>query len=84
MKLQALVMGAYLLVAALAAGRSEGPLPPGQAPLTMLTDPSARCMDGTLSGYYFAPHSEAEGENKWVLHLQGMHTLEQVQSNVLW
>jgi len=39
-------------------------------PLTMLTDPQARCMDGTLSGYYVHKSRNASQTN-WVLSLQG-------------
>jgi hypothetical protein len=39
------------------------------APLTLLTDPKARCMDGTLSGFYYQP--SLVNNTKWVLYLQG-------------
>jgi len=40
-------------------------------PLTNLTDPKARCMDGTLSGYYYEKASTSRGTNKWVIYLEG-------------
>lgn len=40
-------------------------------PLTMLTDPKARCMDGTLSGFYHQPASAPENSTKWVFVLDG-------------
>jgi len=36
--------------------------------LTLLKDPLARCMDGTMGGYYFR---KGAASNKWVLNLQG-------------
>jgi len=41
------------------------------APLTKLTNPAARCMDGTLSGFYHQRATEAASKAKWVIHLQG-------------
>ena len=41
------------------------------APLTHLTDPLARCMDGTLGGFYHQPASNASAAAKWIIHLQG-------------
>jgi hypothetical protein len=38
---------------------------------TNLTDPSARCMDGTLSAYYYQPATTARGTTHWVIYLQG-------------
>ena len=40
-------------------------------PLTMLTDSKARCMDGTLSGYYHQPASNASASKRWVFRLEG-------------
>ena len=54
---------ALLATAALAAA--------GSAPLTMLEAPMARCLDGTLSGFYHQPASDQTVSNKWVIHLQG-------------
>ena len=45
--------------------------PPGQetwAKLTMLDDPLARCMDGSLGGFYLAANKSS---NSWVIELQG-------------
>jgi hypothetical protein len=40
-------------------------------PLTKLTDPSAKCMDGTLGGFYHQ-HAKVEANKaKWVIHMQG-------------
>lgn len=39
--------------------------------LIRLTDDAARCLDGTLSGYYYQEHPAEEGIDKWVIHLQG-------------
>lgn len=43
----------------------------GSAPLTKLTDQRAKCMDGTLSGYYYQQSSTSRGSTKWVLFLEG-------------
>jgi hypothetical protein len=40
-------------------------------PLTNLTDSKARCLDGTLSGYYYEKASTSRGTNKWVIYLEG-------------
>jgi hypothetical protein len=40
-------------------------------PLTMLTDPKAKCMDGTQAGFYAQPASNATKRNKWVIFLRG-------------
>ncbi len=40
-------------------------------PLTMLTDPLARCLDGTLSGYYHQPAASAADATRWVIFLEG-------------
>ena len=39
-------------------------------PLTLLSDPKAKCMDGTQSGYYYRPSPQST-QTKWVLTLQG-------------
>lgn len=41
------------------------------APLTMLTDTRAKCLDGTLSGYYFEGASAPENSTKYVIFLEG-------------
>ena len=41
------------------------------APLTLLTDPKARCLDGTLSGYYIEPATAPENSTKFVIYLEG-------------
>jgi hypothetical protein len=41
------------------------------APLTRLTDPAARCMDGTLGGFYHQHATEGASAGKWVIHMQG-------------
>eukprot|EP01062_Namystynia_karyoxenos_P065375 TRINITY_DN5893_c0_g1_i1.p1 TRINITY_DN5893_c0_g1~~TRINITY_DN5893_c0_g1_i1.p1 ORF type:complete len:410 (+),score=114.86 TRINITY_DN5893_c0_g1_i1:75-1232(+) len=58
---------AAALAAAAAGVAADAPL----APLVMLTDPKARCMDGTQAGYYFSPASSAADKGNWVFHLQG-------------
>jgi hypothetical protein len=40
-------------------------------PLTLLTDPTARCMDGTQSGYYMQPATTSAGKRNFNIHLQG-------------
>src|SRR5206468_3856824 len=40
-------------------------------PLTLLTDPTARCMDGTLSGYYLEKASAPQNATKYVIFLEG-------------
>jgi O-palmitoleoyl-L-serine hydrolase len=40
-------------------------------PRTNLTDPSARCMDGTLGAYYHRPAEQPESRDKWILFLEG-------------
>ena len=39
--------------------------------LTKLTNSQARCLDGTLSGYYLEKAQMFEESSKWVLYLQG-------------
>lgn len=58
------------LVAAAAAAASFAA---ASAPLTMLTDSRATCLDGTLGGFYFEPASDPGEANitKWVIFLQG-------------
>jgi hypothetical protein len=41
------------------------------APLYMLSDPKAKCMDGTQAGYYAQTASKSEDKNKWVIYLNG-------------
>jgi hypothetical protein len=43
------------------------------APLRLLTDSRATCLDGTLSGFYYEPYSDPGEANatKWVIFLQG-------------
>ncbi len=41
------------------------------APLTMLTDSKAKCMDGTQAGYYSQMASNSDDKNKWVIYLEG-------------
>lgn len=41
------------------------------APLTMLTDPRATCLDGTLSGFYIEPAASPANATKFVIFLQG-------------
>ena len=41
------------------------------ATLTKLTDPAARCMDGTLGGFYHQRASVEASKAKWVIHMQG-------------
>lgn len=43
----------------------------GSAPLTMLTDPLARCMDGSLGGYYHQSATNQASATKWILDLEG-------------
>lgn len=40
-------------------------------PLTMLTDASARCLDGTLSGYYHQAPAGGAAKDKWIFFLEG-------------
>lgn len=40
-------------------------------PLTLLTDPKAKCMDGSQGGYYWQPASAAANSSKWVFVLDG-------------
>ena len=40
-------------------------------PLTRLTDASARCMDGTLAGFYHQRATDAASAARWVIHMQG-------------
>jgi hypothetical protein len=45
--------------------------------LTMLTDPMARCLDGSQAGYYYqssvvgGPYDDKHHHHKWVIHLNG-------------
>lgn len=41
------------------------------APLTHLSDPLARCMDGSLGGYYYQKSSHTASETNWILDLEG-------------
>jgi hypothetical protein len=59
---------ALALLVALGAGSAQSQQP---VPLTMLTDTAARCMDGTLSGYYFQAATNASVSTTWVLYLEG-------------
>lgn len=38
-------------------------------PLTMLTDSRARCLDGSMAGYYYQPAPVAEDSKKYVFSL---------------
>ena len=40
-------------------------------PLTMLTDKTAKCLDGTQAGYYYQAANKAEDKKKWVIYLNG-------------
>lgn len=40
-------------------------------PLTMLTHPTAKCMDGTQAGYYYQPSTNTNDARKWVIYLNG-------------
>jgi hypothetical protein len=40
-------------------------------PLTLLKNPQARCLDGTLSGYYHQAASASSSSTKFVLFLEG-------------
>ena len=40
-------------------------------PLTKLTNDQARCLDGTLSGYYFERATNSADSRKWVIYLNG-------------
>lgn len=57
-----------LSIAALAA---IGGAQSASVPLTLLTDTSARCLDGTLSGYYVQPASTPAASRKWIIFLEG-------------
>jgi hypothetical protein len=49
-------------------------LNPSQAAInyTGLDDTYARCLDGTLSGYYYEPSKDhSDNSNRWVFYLQG-------------
>ncbi len=61
-----LAIACFGATAAAAAGLEQTP-----APLTMLTDPTARCLDGTLSGYYHQPATSAADSTRWVIFLEG-------------
>lgn len=41
------------------------------APLTMLTDAKAKCMDGTQAGFYAQSAANSSDANKWVIYLNG-------------
>jgi O-palmitoleoyl-L-serine hydrolase len=41
------------------------------ANLTLLTDSGARCMDGTLGGFYYLPAASQKASRKWVINLEG-------------
>ena len=44
----------------------------GKVPLTLLSDPAAKCMDGTQAGYYYEPSKGGDwAQTGWVIHLQG-------------
>jgi O-palmitoleoyl-L-serine hydrolase len=62
------------LCAALLAAAAAVVAPPGAAaaavPKTPLTDPAARCLDGTLSAYYLQPGAGANA-SKFVIYLEG-------------
>jgi hypothetical protein len=58
---------AHIAVAALSVGSALSSV----VPLTLLTDPRATCMDGSLSGYYYEPSTAASDATKWVIDLQG-------------
>mmetsp|Transcript_2368 Transcript_2368/g.1699 ORF Transcript_2368/g.1699 Transcript_2368/m.1699 type:complete len:399 (+) Transcript_2368:54-1250(+) len=42
-----------------------------KVPLTMLSDPKAKCLDGTQAGYYAQSASNPVNKNKWVIYLNG-------------
>ena len=70
-KMVSLLASALVVVALGHLQHPPPPTPPSAVkPLKMLTDPAARCMDGTLSGYYISP-SRNVSQTKWVLMLQG-------------
>lgn len=54
----------WLLVVVLASGAAAVPLQP-------LSDPRARCMDGTQSGFYYRPAAAPAQQQRWILHLEG-------------
>ncbi len=60
-------MKAFAVIAAAGVAAAAG----AAVPLTKLTDPKARCMDGTLSGYYLQKASAPENATKWVFVLDG-------------
>jgi hypothetical protein len=41
------------------------------APLVMLTDPTAKCLDGTAAGFYVQQAKNSSNINQWVLYLEG-------------
>ncbi len=41
------------------------------APLYMLSDPKAKCLDGTQAGFYAETASNSADQRKWVLYLNG-------------
>jgi len=42
-----------------------------KVPLSMLSDPKAKCLDGTQAGYYVQPTNSTTYKNKWVIYLNG-------------
>ncbi len=40
-------------------------------PLIMLTDPKARCLDGTQAGFYAQQAPKSSDDRKWVIYLEG-------------
>ena len=40
-------------------------------PLTMLSDPKAKCLDGTQAGFYAQLSPTIKDRRKWVIHLNG-------------
>lgn len=60
-----------LRAAALAAAAGLAHAQTNVGKLTMLTDTKARCMDGTLSGYYFVKASAPANATKWIISLDG-------------
>ncbi len=42
-----------------------------KVPLTMLSDPKAKCLDGTQAGYYAQPAPNPEDSTKFVIYLNG-------------
>eukprot|EP00823_Brevimastigomonas_motovehiculus_P006015 TRINITY_DN4726_c0_g1_i1.p1 TRINITY_DN4726_c0_g1~~TRINITY_DN4726_c0_g1_i1.p1 ORF type:complete len:382 (+),score=66.58 TRINITY_DN4726_c0_g1_i1:101-1246(+) len=42
-----------------------------KAPLTLLNDPKARCLDGTQAGFYAQVSTNKNDRNKWIIYLNG-------------